>query len=541
MGNCGSGGGSRPSGSHPSAATGAKRKSAAAPQSRQPSIFNPGTRGSIKPSDTEVAEKVVGLLSSYKLLSILGKGEFGNVYRGEHKFTGDVRAVKLMHKDPGNPVTTAQLLSESYVGRIPTHPNLVQQHDFFDSPNAAAIVYQMCIGGEVAYSLGDRPQYTESTVCVVIKSLVRGLAHLHSMNLAHMDVKPQNMLFHRPLDPSVPLAVDQIKLADYGSLTPFDPKEPKITKPAGTPHFASPEVVGHVCAMLAGGPNDSLLTTPEAVVMPPPFDERCDVFSAGIVAFVLLLGVHPYVPANMNPKSDSLPNFFNRVLKNKMTLPARFNLLSPEAKELLHVTMRSDFRLRPRAKELLECRWIASVGENELECSIISPTASKFDIESPSPVARTDTVAVNPDILPLQSLAAQLKSTPSQRRLINLNGAEAKQTVEQATCADFHADLREFCSFASTKGKEIRAAMSGLSESSGLRKTVSEVAALEWKRSSFHSGPSSGPGSKLPRKVAGKPLGMLPNIKAVPEVQSEVCSLPEDREEVEDFGSHGCH
>eukprot|EP00756_Hemistasia_phaeocysticola_P030560 Hpha_TRINITY_DN16297_c3_g6::TRINITY_DN16297_c3_g6_i2::g.15762::m.15762 len=347
MGNCGGGSSSRPS------ATTKFKPPAPAPRrqgGRQPSLF-PAKKPSLGPPgmgpgghDAQLAASVVGLLSNYKLMSLLGKGEFGNVYRGEHKLTGDIRAVKLMYKDPGNPVTVAQLQSESYVGRIPKHPNLVEQYDFFDSPSAAAIVYQMCMGGEVAYSLGDRPQYTEATVCVVIKSLIRALTHLHSMHLAHMDVKPQNMLFHSHLNPDLPLSVDQVKLIDYGSLTPFDPKEPTIAKPAGTPHFASPEVIGHVCAMLAGGPkqNTSSWTTPEAVVIPPPFDERCDIFSAGVVAFVLLLGGHPFVPPNLNPKSDSLPSFFKRVLENKVTVPPRFSLLSPEAKELLHVTLHTD-------------------------------------------------------------------------------------------------------------------------------------------------------------------------------------------------------
>eukprot|EP01062_Namystynia_karyoxenos_P027370 TRINITY_DN21017_c0_g1_i1.p1 TRINITY_DN21017_c0_g1~~TRINITY_DN21017_c0_g1_i1.p1 ORF type:complete len:543 (+),score=112.86 TRINITY_DN21017_c0_g1_i1:83-1711(+) len=496
-------------------------------------------------------DDITGFLASYVVVVAVGKGEYGSVFRCVHKRSGETRAAKIIRKSGGE-VVRSQLRSEGYMRRIPFHANLSRQFEFFDAPRGAAIIYEFCSGGEVCYNIEGRPLYTEATVSVIIKGLLRAVKHLHSMHLAHMDVKPQNVLFVRRPAKEKPIAVADVRLVDYGSLTPFTPGRSNITTPAGTPHFAAPEVVAHVCALCAGGTNllAGRASAPKlnAVPQAQPFDERCDVYSVAVVAFILLVGTHPFVP---NPGRDSMPRFFERVLAGEPTFPARFFRLSCEAQNMLQQGLSLDFSKRPSAAEMLACTWLATSGEDE---GVVSQGIDDVELapvekaSSDHTVGRQETVPCT-DRLPLTRshhqppvLSGELNPTGSgslvsraSHRMVDLRPArrDLHDTVE-ATRSTFVDDLRLVCASDSSAAmvedlrKGLRTALTEPPVRGGLPCLQISVSTPGLR--ARQAAPANIASTPQPRSAPPFTAGInqaLPNIKAVPEVHSEVCSLEE--------------
>eukprot|EP01065_Artemidia_motanka_P006531 TRINITY_DN13212_c0_g1_i1.p1 TRINITY_DN13212_c0_g1~~TRINITY_DN13212_c0_g1_i1.p1 ORF type:complete len:500 (+),score=89.99 TRINITY_DN13212_c0_g1_i1:187-1686(+) len=443
-----------------------------------------------------------GFKKEYDLMDRLGEGEFGSVYRCLHRPTGSRRAAKVVRKG-AHPQMRVQLKSESFAGRLLPHENLCQQYDFFDSDATAVIVYELCSGGEVGYSLCGRTKYTEATVVIVTKGVVRALAHLHRHNLAHLDVKPQNIMFARPPEADAPISVADVKLTDYGCLTPFQPGSPSMSTAAGTPHFAAPEVIAVVCSQCARGigPVGVVAPTVPGSSRAALFDERADVYSACVVAYILMVGSHPLVPVE-RVGSDTMPAFFARSLAGEVCKPPAFRSLSLEAQELLLLGLSTDFGKRPRAAELLECAWLKSSGEVE-DTPESSLSSSRTQVQSPDLIAisprksRPLTVARSP--IP-ECSSGQLLTQVSHSMLSRQDVVKKMSRTLLVTRAG--EDLRYIGSSQSGVRADLEEA---LSHPGQLLKSLSEAAVGAW------------------RQAARSPAD-LPNIKAVPEVLSEVAS-----------------
>lgn len=115
-----------------------------------------------------------------------------------------------------------------------------------------------------------------------MQQLLEALSYCHANNIVHKDLKPENILLEKKHD------IESIKLIDFGTAQKFDPKK-KMTTVIGTPYYVAPEV-------LKGS-----------------YDEKCDIWGAGVIMFVLLSGVPPF-----NGKDDD--EIMRRVAKGEYNL-----------------------------------------------------------------------------------------------------------------------------------------------------------------------------------------------------------------------------
>eukprot|EP01065_Artemidia_motanka_P009362 TRINITY_DN14782_c0_g1_i1.p1 TRINITY_DN14782_c0_g1~~TRINITY_DN14782_c0_g1_i1.p1 ORF type:complete len:447 (+),score=77.52 TRINITY_DN14782_c0_g1_i1:67-1407(+) len=304
-----------------------------------------------------------GLQREYVIHEAIGRGAFGVVHRCTHRASGDVRAVKMLEKK--STVAIMQVESEKMVGAFPPHPNLIAQHTFFEDARVFAPVYEYCSGGEVLYNLQGRKVYTESTAAIVLKGLLRGLEHMHSRCVAHLDIKPQNMVFARKPDPQRPITVADLRVIDFGSATRFDRTKPSLNAVAGTPYFAAPEILHRVC-QLGGieGLDDSRASRESRPQEAELYDERCDVFSAAVIGFILLFGCHPFSPSDKAGK-EPMAEFFDRVLAGDGHRPADYTCASLPARMMLERGLANDFRDRCSAADMLRSEWLSAVGEHD--------------------------------------------------------------------------------------------------------------------------------------------------------------------------------
>ncbi len=124
---------------------------------------------------------------------------------------------------------------------------------------------ELCAGEHLGKFLEKQPgkHLTESHAQTVIRQLLSAVTHMHSRGICHRDIKLQNILMEDMSRDA------QIKLIDYGFGTRFIGATPLRTK-CGTPYTTAPEVFRE------------------------SYDERCDVWSAGVVAYIIICGRRPF-------------------------------------------------------------------------------------------------------------------------------------------------------------------------------------------------------------------------------------------------------
>ncbi|KAJ8747742.1 hypothetical protein K2173_013067 [Erythroxylum novogranatense] len=205
------------------------------------------------------------------------------------------------------------------------HPNIVQIFDVYDSEDSLSIVMELC----ESYSLYDLVIRTsgglnEVKSATIMRQLLEAIAHCHRFNIVHRDIKPDNVLFD---------SRNRVKLADFGSADRLGAGE-GMRSVVGTPYYVAPEV----------------LTGRE-------YNEKVDVWSAGVVLYVMLAGIPPFY-------GETVEEIFEAVVRGNLRFPPRiFRTVTTEAKDLLKKMICRDISRRISAEQALMHPWIVGGGE----------------------------------------------------------------------------------------------------------------------------------------------------------------------------------
>ncbi|KAL4463768.1 hypothetical protein ABPG72_022822 [Tetrahymena utriculariae] len=192
---------------------------------------------------------------------ILGSGTYGNVYKAKKKDSKIIRAVKQI---PKSKVKNAERFKrEIEIMRTLDHPNIIKLYETFEDDRNIYLVMEVCEGGELFDRIIEKGRFTEIEARSIFSQIMQAINYCHSNGIAHRDLKPENFLFLTKHDDS------PIKVIDFGLSKNFDNKQAMKTK-AGTPYYISPEV-------LEGN-----------------YDESCDIWSSGVILYILLSGVPPF-------------------------------------------------------------------------------------------------------------------------------------------------------------------------------------------------------------------------------------------------------
>lgn len=187
------------------------------------------------------------LQNRYRIVSLLGQGGMGAVYRA-----WDIRlkipvAIKEMIPQPGLEAQTLTQLRQQFqqeaqvLARL-NHPHLVRVSDFFEEGGNAYLVMDFVEGQSMAELIAQQGALPETRVLAWADQLLDALAYCHSKGVLHRDIKPQNVII-RPDGRAV--------LVDFGLVKLWDPRDPRTRsamRGMGTPEYAPPEqygVAGH--------------------------------------------------------------------------------------------------------------------------------------------------------------------------------------------------------------------------------------------------------------------------------------------------------
>ncbi|KAK4478194.1 hypothetical protein RD792_017477 [Penstemon davidsonii] len=257
------------------------------------------------------------LNKEYIVSEEIGRGKYGVVYRCHSVATGHCRAVKSINKQliENDAVDSQCLRNEAKLMQfVGGHRNVVQIFDVYEDDEFLHIVVEYCGAQDLYQRITARQVFSESDALRIMVPLMEAISHCHSLGVAHRDIKPDNILFNN---------YNELKLADFGSAECFHTGEP-MSGIVGTPYYVAPEVV-------AG--ND--------------YNEKVDVWSAGVILYIMLAGIPPFY-------GDSAKEIFEAVLRANLRFPRSvFGSVSSEAKDLLRRMLCKDVSRRFSADQVL--------------------------------------------------------------------------------------------------------------------------------------------------------------------------------------------
>jgi serine/threonine-protein kinase len=206
----------------------------------------------------------------FEILSTLGAGGMGVVYKVRDRELDDLVALKMLKRDVwGDRELLDRLKSELKLARKITHPNVLRTFDFGDVDGIPFITMEYVRGITLRYLLQQTGSLPYSAGLRLARQLCRGLAAAHEVGVLHRDIKPENLI----VQPN-----GNAKLMDFGIARPTTRMAAGQTQPGtviGTPQYLSPE----------------LLQGAEA-------DERADLYATGVVLYEIFTAQTPFSGAN---------------------------------------------------------------------------------------------------------------------------------------------------------------------------------------------------------------------------------------------------
>ena len=200
----------------------------------------------------------------------LGKGHFGKVYRATNVQHGYVVALKIVSKRAVKGNRLASLQNEiNIMGKL-QHDNIVRLYEALEDVQNVYFAVEICTGGELFNAIVAQPEshFTEKLAASVAKDMLQGIEYCHLQNVAHRDLKPENIILADKSEPQDGVFTE-MKLIDFG-LSRIYEDDTVMKSRVGTPYYIAPEVLDR------------------------KYGKECDLWSAGVIIYILLCGYPPF-------------------------------------------------------------------------------------------------------------------------------------------------------------------------------------------------------------------------------------------------------
>lgn len=266
-----------------------------------------------------INSKTIPISKEYTLGKTLGSGAFGTVRLAIHKATKQTRAVKVLKKSEQD---INLLLREVEILSKLSHPNIMQIYEVFQDKSSFYIVSEYCKGGELFDILSNKGSLSEKETAYIMKQVLSAICYSHQNNIVHRDLKPENILLDENTKDMY------IKIIDWGCAVSFS-KDKKMSEADGTAYYIAPEVLKEC------------------------YDEKCDVWSCGVILYIMLCGYPPF-----NGATDD--EIFQRVREGVYDFPCEeWDHISKDAKELVQNMLKINPKERYSAAQCLTHPWFS--------------------------------------------------------------------------------------------------------------------------------------------------------------------------------------
>jgi len=256
----------------------------------------------------------------------LGIGAFAVVSLATHKQTKKEFAIKVITKDKlkSSHSQMELLRREILVMSKLNHPSIVKLYEAYDLPNTTYLVLELVPGGSVLDRLLKFGAFSEEETAVIMRQLLEACVYLKSRGVAHRDLKPDNLLL---------TTHGKVKIGDFGLSKDYS--HSALQTSVGTANYVAPEV-------LSG----------------QSYDFQCDVWSCGVIAYILLSAQMPFY-------GEDNREIFQKIIELDYLYPDRyFKKVSDYALGFIDNIFVRNPNERMTAKQCLHHPWILMWNED---------------------------------------------------------------------------------------------------------------------------------------------------------------------------------
>lgn len=294
--------------------------------------------------DSEMSRKLPLFLDDMiHIVKLIGDGNTALVYETMCKKTRERKALKVISRENAKGKEDLIRSEISIMQRI-SHDNIVRMDGCWQFEGAYYLSLELIPEGDLFEHLCRVKCVNERSAASLMSCLASALDYLHSLNIVHRDVKPENLLVYNcPYTGNL-----QLKLADFGLAVEMTDQPLMVI--CGTPTYVAPEVLSEF-----------------------GYDHKVDLWAAGVILYVLLCGFPPFQSVDGNQEQ-----LFEQIIRGQFTFPAPiWSNISYSAKGLVQGLLQLDIEERFSAAQVLSFPWVQGVGEVESEYERLMEAAVK--------------------------------------------------------------------------------------------------------------------------------------------------------------------
>ncbi|XP_014322012.1 MAP kinase-interacting serine/threonine-protein kinase 2 isoform X5 [Myotis lucifugus] len=294
---------------------------------------------------------------------VLGEGAHARVQTCINLITNQEYAVKIIEKQPGH-IRSRVFREVEMLYQCQGHRNVLELIEFFEEEDRFYLVFEKMRGGSILSHIHKRRHFNELEASVVVQDVASALDFLHNKGIAHRDLKLENILCEHPNQ------VSPVKICDFdlgsgiklnGDCSPIS--TPELLTPCGSAEYMAPEVVEAF--------------SEEASI----YDKRCDLWSLGVILYILLSGYPPFVGHCGSDcgwdRGEACPAcqnmLFESIQEGKYEFPEKdWAHISFAAKDLISKLLVRDAKQRLSAAQVLQHPWVQGCApENTLPTPMV--------------------------------------------------------------------------------------------------------------------------------------------------------------------------
>mmetsp|Transcript_31339 Transcript_31339/g.54395 ORF Transcript_31339/g.54395 Transcript_31339/m.54395 type:complete len:529 (-) Transcript_31339:259-1845(-) len=286
-----------------------------------------------------------GVNDDYEIGDKIGEGNYAVVYRATDNESGNVAAIKCISKEKLSRSSQGPkiLVNEIHCMRSLDHPNILRIERVYEEDDKIYLVLEYIEGGDLFAKIIAAEKFSERYSAVLARKMLVALAYMHERNIIHRDLKLENIMMTSMEEES------DIKIADFGFSAEMTTDNMAVF--CGSPGYVAPEILNK-----------------------QPYDAKADVYSAGIILYIILSGNSPFFGRNV--EETLAKNREGRI---------RFDVsywadITDDARDFIGYLTGKISATRPTAAEALKHRWIQSHNQHyfeSLDSTLRRPSFSK--------------------------------------------------------------------------------------------------------------------------------------------------------------------